>query len=160
MTSIPSYCFYYCYYLNNITLPSTVTSIGTYAFSYCWYYSGSVGITIPNGVTSLPNRCFYYCRYLPSITMPDTLTSIGAYCFYYCYYNLKSISIPKKCSSIGDYCFYYCYYLKDITIPRTTAPTLGGTNVFGTSTSYYTGRATYSTGTNTLHVLKNASGYD
>ena len=50
--------------------------------------------------------------------------------------------------------------MKDITIPRTIAPALNGTNVFGTSTSYYTGRATYSTGTNTLHVLKNASGYD
>ena len=55
---IPEYCFYKCYKLNHVVIPSTVTSIQANAFAYC---EDLRSIYIPSTVTSIPAKPFYDC---------------------------------------------------------------------------------------------------
>lgn len=160
VTSIPSYAFYYCQYLGGtVTIPDSVTGLGDRAFYYCFYYSSRSGsVIIGNGVTIIPSYCFYYCYYLSGVTIGSKVASIATYAFAYCRYKLSSIDIPATVTSIGTYAFSYCYYLASITCRSSTAPTVQSTT-FGNSSTYYTGRASYSSGTNRLHVPSGATGY-
>lgn len=137
ITSIPTYCFYYCYYLKNLSWPSGLTSIQASAFRYCWYYSSSsAAIAIPEGVTSIGGTyAFANCSYLTAVTLPTTLTNLN------------------------NYTFYYCTRLATIYANRTTAPTVSAAT-FGNGTTYYTGRTSYSAGTNRLYIPSGATGYD
>lgn len=135
-TSIPNHFCYYCYYLKTFLWPSGVTTIGGSAFRYCWYYlASSSTIAIPEGVTSVGTYAFAYCSYLTEITLPTTLAAL-----------------PNQM-------LYYCYRLATINAHRTTAPTVQAAT-FGDRSSYYTGRASYSAGTNRLYVPAGATGYD
>lgn len=188
VTTIGSAAFYYCYYLKNITFASgsgTLT-LGSSAFAYCGYYSVMAMDMSARTVTSIPSSCFYYCRYLKDFVFPQGLTTIGNYAFYYCWsqssaagtltvpegvtsisssyafaycYYLTEISLPSTLTSIGAYAFYYCQRLATIRSNRLTAPTVQSTT-FGNSNTYYTGRSSYSAGTNRLYVLPGATGYD
>jgi hypothetical protein len=60
--------------------------------------------------------------------------------------------------NMGDL-LYGCTSLKEIIAPWQTAP-LVDSSTFGTSSSSYTGRNTYSTGKNKLYVPADATGYD
>jgi len=135
-TSIPTYFAYYCYYLKTFVWPSGCTSVGSNAFRYCWYYSGSTGtVAIPEGVTSTGTYAFANCVYLTAVTLPTTLTTLG------------------------NQTFYYCSRLATITANRTTAPTVSSAT-FGNGNTYYTGRNSYSAGTNRLYIPSGATGYD
>jgi hypothetical protein len=72
---------------------------------------------------------------------------------------LTSITLPEGVTSLGGRCFDCCTNLTSITSLALAAPTLGS-NVFGDSTSNYTGRHTYNTGENTLYVPADATGYE
>lgn len=137
ITSIPNYCFYYCTYLKGITWPQGLTSIGGSAFRYCFYYAASTGtIEIPEGVTTISSTyAFANCLYLTAVTLPSTLTNLN------------------------NYTFYYCTRLATITSNRSTAPTVSA-QTFGNSATYYTGRTSYSAGTNKLYVPAGATGYN
>ena len=137
-------CFYNCYHLTSVTIPSSVTSLGDYCFSgcsnlssiiipssvtslgeYCFYRCERMtSITIPSSVTSLGKSCFYNCSSLTSITIPSSVTSLGTSCFNDCW-NLTSITIPSSVTSLGDYCFSGCSNLSSITIPSSVT-VLGG----------------------------------
>lgn len=189
ITSIGTYAFGYCQYLHDITFESSSSALtlGTYAFYRCFYQSSAVG-TIdlsPRKITSIPNYCFCYCRYLKGIIWPQNLTSIGAsafrYCFYYadstgtveipegvtsfsstyafanCLY-LTAVTLPSTITNLNNYAFYYCTRLATITCNRSTAPTVSAAT-FGNSATYYTGRNSYSAGTNRLYVPSGATGY-
>ena len=106
-------CFYNCYHLTSVTIPSSVTSLGEYCFSGC---SNLSSIIIPSSVTSLGEYCFGYCSNLTSITIPSSVTSLGEYCFYRCE-RMTSITIPSSVTSLGKSCFKDCYWLTSITIP-------------------------------------------
>lgn len=135
VTIIPNYCFQYCRYLSGFVWPQNVTSVGQNAFQYCFYHSGSTGtMTVPEGVTSIGNSAFNGCQYLTAITLPSTLTTLGTYVF----------------SGDGR--------LATITVNRSSAPTIGN-GIFGTTTGTYTGRNSYSAGTNKLYVPAGATGY-
>ena len=112
VTSLGSSCFYRCYPLQSITIPSSVTSLGGGCFSQC---SSLQSITIPNSVTSLGSDCFYGCYSLRSITIPNSFTSLGG-SFKYCY-SLQSITIPSTVTSLGSDCFHGCSSLQSVTIP-------------------------------------------
>ena len=113
VTSLGDNCFYSCYDLTSIIIPSSVTSLGRSCFSYC---TRLASITILSSVTSLGDECFSYCTRLASITIPSSVTSLGNYCFSHCD-GLTSITIPSSVTSLGDYCFRDCTGLTSITIP-------------------------------------------
>ena len=54
---------------------------------------------------------------------------------------------------------YYCQRLATIHANRTTAPTVSSAT-FGNGNTYYTGRNSYSAGTNRLYIPSGATGYD
>ena len=105
-------CFYNCYHLTSVTIPSSVTSLGDYCFDAC---SNLSSIIIPSSVTSLGGYCFYRCERMTSITIPSSVTSLGKSCFEDCYW-LTSITIPLSVTSLGESCFKGCSLIS-ITIP-------------------------------------------
>lgn len=60
--------FYYCFFLNSITLPNSLTKIGDKAFVGC---SSLNSITIPNSVTFIDKNVFSRCSNLESITVDE-----------------------------------------------------------------------------------------
>ena len=190
VTYIGQYAFYNCNYLKNIIFgaSSTTLTLGAYAFAYCFYQASAAGTIDLSArkITSIPNYCFYYCRYLKGITWPQGVTSIGGYAFRYCFYYaastgtveipevvtsisstyafancsyLTAVTLPSTLTNLNNYTFYYCTRLATITSNRSTAPTVSSAT-FGNGTSYYTGRTSYSAGTNRLYVPAGATGYD
>ena len=113
VTSLSASCFYGCWGLTSITIPSSVTSLGESCFYDC---DGLTSITIPSSVTSLGAECFQDCSGLTSITIPSSVTSLGDYCFSLCS-GLTSITIPSSVTSLGRFCFSSCDGLTSITIP-------------------------------------------
>lgn len=187
-TSIGSRAFYQCYYLHPIfESGSAALTLSTYSFSYCGYNGSAFTIDLsPRKMTSIPNYCFQYCRYLKAISWPQGITSVGAnafsYCFNYststgiveipegvtnisgayafrdCLY-LTAVTLPSTLTNLNNYTFYNCTRLTTITSNRSTAPTVSSAT-FGNSTNYYTGRTSYSAGTNKLYVPAGATGYN
>ena len=188
VTNIGQNAFYYCYYLHPVfEYNSTNTlTLGTYAFAYTMYNGSAVTLDLSQRkITSIPASCFYYCRYLKEIIWPYRLTTINASAFRYCFYvaaaegeivipegvttiggtyafancsYLTSVTLPSTLGNLNNYTFYYCTRLATIHAHRLTAPTVSAAT-FGNSSTYYTGRTSYSAGTNRLYVLSGASGY-
>ena len=111
--AIPDGMFSGCHYLNQLTLPDSVTSIGQYAFSGC---TGLTEINIPKNLTeasyafrdssittfhfpegfqAIPGGMFAGCKSLTQLTLPDSVTSIGNFAFAGCT-GLTEINIPKN----------------------------------------------------------------
>jgi hypothetical protein len=121
------YAFQYCYSLNSVLIPESVTSIGHSAFSYC---CSLANIVIPNGVTSINSSAFKNCYSLTSVVIPSSITSIGYSAFQECY-SLANIVIPESVTSISDSAFSYCTGIAFYDFSQcTSVPTLGGTSVF------------------------------
>lgn len=89
-----------------------MSSIGPGAFNYCYSLES---ITIPESVTSIGSEAFNYCCGLRSVTFGENsqLTSIGDYAFLGCY-SLESITIPASVTSIGEWAFVECYRLVEV----------------------------------------------
>ena len=113
ITSLGNSCFFNCYSLQSITIPDTVTGLGTQCFQQCHSLQS---ITLPGGITNLPDKCFLDCSSLQSITLPSGVTSLGDYCFQNCN-SLQSITIPNGVTSLGYQCVINCYFLQSISIP-------------------------------------------
>jgi hypothetical protein len=96
--------FEFCFSLNNVTIPTSVTSIGNGAFFECYSLTS---VTIPNGVTSLGQDVFDSCISLTNVTIPNSVTSLGQSAFGSCI-NLTGVTIPDSVTSIGDWAFWYC----------------------------------------------------
>ena len=78
-------CFYNCYHLTSVTIPSSVTSLGDYCFSGC---SNLSSITIPSSVTVLGGYCFGKCENLASIYFKGRCFSS---------WNCSRMGIPTYC---------------------------------------------------------------
>ena len=115
VTSIGNYAFQGCYSLQSITIPDSVTSIGQYTFQNC---TSLTSITIPDGATSIDSNAFQYCFSLQSITIPDGVTSISGSAFSDCS-SMTSVTIPDGVTSIGGNAFASCRSLTSIIIPDT-----------------------------------------
>ena len=111
ITEIPSYCFSYCYSLENITIPNTVETIYNNVFSY----SKIKTIDLGNGVKSIGDYCFNYCNNLENIVIPESVESLGSNMFYECQ-NLKSFTILAEDAVLGYNMFYECLGLKEVTL--------------------------------------------
>lgn len=95
---IYEYSFYYCSWLESISIPDSVTNIGHRAFYNC---TGLSSVTLGNGVTSIEQYTFYGCSSLSSIVIPDSVTSIGQQAFYDCS-GLQNVQIGANIAR--------CYY--------------------------------------------------
>ena len=92
----------------------TVTSIGSYAFSNCHYLQE---MELPSTITTIDWGAFYNCRSLYSINLPENLTTIETYAFYGCY-SLGNVEIPDKVTWLGTYAFANCSALTEVHIPN------------------------------------------
>lgn len=100
-------CFYQCYELETVTLPSTLPA--------------------------LYNNCFENCTSLKAINLPSQVTYPGTYALGYCY-SLKKITC-NKINGSGSRSFQYCYCLdiKSIPMSQSSLPEIFYNN-FGIST--------------------------
>lgn len=110
------------YYINDITIPSTVeyegelysvTSIGKYAFSDC---DKLLNVTVPNSVTSIGRAAFNNCRELVGVNISNNVTMIDDWTFSGCE-KLSSIIIPNGVTSIGIAAFSNCRNLTEVVMP-------------------------------------------
>ena len=111
ITSIASYAFHSCAFLESIALPENVTEIGQYAFRNC---TSLISIFIPN-VSVLENYVFAGCKSLVQITLSDNLTKIGNYAFQNCR-SVTSMAIPDSVTEIDESAFYGCKSLVEISV--------------------------------------------
>lgn len=77
---IGSAAFYYCLYINNVLIPSTVTSIESEAFYYCTRLTNIVFAT-GSHLTEIGDGAFQNCTGLVTITLPRTVKTLGARVF-------------------------------------------------------------------------------
>lgn len=114
VTSIGVDAFAYCYSLEKITIPDTVSIIGVGAFAWC---ANLTNINIPEGVTIISDSAFHDCGSLKEIVIPEGVTSTGLSSFDYCT-NLVKVTLPESIGIIGEFTFYGCSNLKEIIIPK------------------------------------------
>lgn len=128
LKTINSKAFYYCYNLNEVTIPSNVISIGSYAFCECISLKR---VTLLNGVQEIGSTAFMDCNSLKYVDIPESVTKIDASAFAYCS-TLGNIAIPASVREIGNGAFKACINLKTITFALNSQLTNVGDNVFNT----------------------------
>ncbi len=116
-----------CVYLNEITVPDSVTEIGSFAFSISnstlsdlvakyqnkddtyEYISGLIHIDLPKTIEKMGSYVFMNDYELSGVVLPENLEKIPVGTFYNCT-NLRDVTIPDTCREIGAYAFYKCLY--------------------------------------------------
>ena len=103
--------FGYCYALESIAIPNTVTTLKRGAFSN----SGLTSIFIPASVEVVSESAFNNCRSLNKATIAQNskLQVIEKGAFNSCI-SLTEINIPAKLTSIGDNAFQFCSMLNKV----------------------------------------------
>ena len=144
VTSIEELAFAKCKNLTSITIPESVTSIGNFAFSECYftindfinnsklnaqennYWGATIIDSNIDGLCIKNNSVVAYKnsnKFITIINIPNYVTSIGDSAFYKCT-NLTAVIIPDSVTKIDNKAFAYCSNLRNITILKTTPPTL------------------------------------
>lgn len=113
ITSIPDYCFQYCYKLSSFTIPSTVTSIGDYAFRNCYEFTS----TLPAGLVSIGYSAFRGA----AMNNIDVVIPEGMYVNsdIFSYTGIRSIELPTTFYNYTS-CFYGCSNLQTVTLKSPT----------------------------------------
>ena len=105
--------FYRCESLKSITFAGDqVERFGNYAFAYCF---GLESIDIPATVTEFGYNVFYNCILLDNVTIPETVTDIGYGLFSNCK-SLKNVTLPDTMDTIYDSMFNGCESLTEFEI--------------------------------------------
>lgn len=106
-------------------IPEGVKSIRGKAFYHCWYLRE---VTLPSTLENIGEMAFFKCSELASMVLPEGLKTIGKDAFSYCsrttdgdIKGFTSINIPESVESIGDFAFYNCRAMETITIYGKTA---------------------------------------
>lgn len=99
--------------LKEITIPDSVTSIGSYAFGSCDFLEH---ITIPSSVTTIYENAFANCKSLKRVTINNGVKKILSGAFSDCV-SLISIDVPESVTALGKKVFDGCLSLEKITIP-------------------------------------------
>lgn len=141
--SIPEGLFQNCIFLNNITIPNTITGVSGFSFNGCtnlesitfasvstigYIYeyaftgcSSLTDITIPNSVTFINFAVFSNCSALTHITLPTNVnfTLLSEALFSNCS-SLTGLSVPNSVTSIYNQAFVNCSALQQIDISSVT----------------------------------------
>ena len=108
-----AYSFDGCEYLEEVSIPNSLTDIGDYTFRNC---KGLKEVNIPDGVKHIGEYAFAYCSSLTDINIPNSVEMIRSGTFYGCS-SLTDINIPNGVTQISYHVFYGCSSLTDINIP-------------------------------------------
>ena len=100
-------------FLEEVSLPNTITEIRGQAFKNCRQLSK---VNIPSKLEYLGGGAFYNAKSIESIELPDTLTYLGGEAFYGAS-RLETIKLSNNLTEIRGDTFEYCSALKSITIP-------------------------------------------
>lgn len=103
---------------------SRITSIGSYCFYYCSALSSFEFMRSMTKLTSIPSYCFYYCTYFNNLdVIPASVTSFGSYAFYQC--RITDLSRIRSTDTLNSHCFTYNTTLTSLATlkPRTSFPT-------------------------------------
>ena len=152
-TTIDDVAFWNCSSLTSITMP-LVTQLGSSAFEGC---AALTSFTLPTQVTTVSKNLFKGCSRLSNITLHDNITAIGASAFEECAKitafeipsavtvindatfkgctGLTSMTFSDKITSIGANAFNGCTGLTEMTVERTTPPTVGSNAFAGVDKS-------------------------
>ena len=125
LTAIRRYGISYCYYLNSIHIPASVSLIEEAAL--CQNGISSLTIDAANSNYVIENKALYnkdktlilqYTNKAPdtSFSIPSTVTRIASFAFDDCD-NLVSVTIPPSVVEIGTWAFFQCSNLASIYIP-------------------------------------------
>ncbi len=113
MTIIPDYEFYDCEGLRKVNLSEGVLTIGERAFSGC---SSLSTINFPKSLEYIDEYGFAYCTSLSQITLPSKMKKIGWASFINCS-SLNTINFPAKLEEIEGNAFRECTSLTKVTLP-------------------------------------------
>ena len=118
--TIPQYTFAYCYALEEMTIPASVSKIkATYSsYSPFYYCTGMTSFEFEEGtqIEKLPSGLFYHCESLETFTFPKSVKEVGNNLFGYCF-SINNIVVPD--GILMDYgMFYYCSSLTNVTLPE------------------------------------------
>ena len=100
-------------YLENVSLPASVTRIGPNAFLDAVNLKT---VTIPDTVTRIDDSAFQGCRSMRSISLPESISIIGSQAFRGCE-RLTAFDFPPKVTAINSYVLSDCIALTDVVIP-------------------------------------------
>ncbi len=88
-----------CFYLEEVSLPDSVTVIGESAFEYC---KSLRQIALPEGLTAIETGLFIGCINLTEITIPANVRSIGATAFLSCDALQKAMIHSPDCVFVDE----------------------------------------------------------
>ena len=115
-------------FLNEVTLPDTITEIRGQAFKND---KSLKTVKLPSNLNYLGGGAFYNCTSLESIEIPDSVTYMGGETFYKAR-KLKSVKLSNNLTEIRGNTFEYCTSLKSIEIPDSVTR-IGGHAFYGNS---------------------------
>lgn len=121
-STLSSYAFQNCKYIENITLPIGVSSIGHGAFQGC---ESLRSISLPVGVSEIGSYAFQRCLSLTDMTIPVGVQQLESSVFEECL-SLARVTLPVGLTTIGYGAFRNCRSLYRINIPNTVTSISSG----------------------------------
>lgn len=85
VAEMPRHCFYGCYKITSVVLPTTIKIIGESAFSAMSNGLRLNQINFPNGLVAIHRNAFWGCNNLQSFEFPATLQTIQTEAFSGCW---------------------------------------------------------------------------
>lgn len=101
-----------CYYLENVSIGSSISIIPEMAFSN----SSLHDIKIPDSVIRIDEKAFTDCFFLENIVLGNSIRKIGDHAFEGT--AIKSITLPDSVTEIGQYAFCGCSSIESINIGK------------------------------------------
>ena len=112
LQSLPRKLFFDCAYLEQVSLPQSLTQMGDSVFACTRLAS----INVPSGVTQIPEGCFAGCSNLSQVRLSPQTVSVGDYAFTSC--SFASLSLPAAVQNLGEGCIRNCAELTDFQFPE------------------------------------------
>jgi len=104
-----------CYFMKNVTLPSTLERIEDRAFHGC---IGINEIVVPPNVKYIGKEAFSGCRSLKRVEFQGDNVELGTEVFSDCRL-LREVTLPRHLEVIPDNTFEFCDSLEHIELPET-----------------------------------------